>query len=107
GTGPLRRSQDDCLVGGVAGGLAQRMGWDPTIVRTVFVLAALLSGFGAVPYVLAWLGVPADGEKAILGRALTDRRGITAAVGLASLLVVILLVGSALSASWLGSLLSP
>jgi signal transduction histidine kinase/phage shock protein PspC (stress-responsive transcriptional regulator) len=107
GTGPLRRSQDDCLIGGVAGGLAQRMGWDPTIVRTVFVLAALLSGFGAVPYVLAWLVVPADGEKAIIGRALTDRRGITAAVGLASLLVVILLVGSALSASWLGSLLSP
>jgi len=94
-------------VGGVAGGLAQRMGWDPTIVRTVFVLAALLSGFGAVPYVLAWLVVPASGEKAIIGRALTDRRGITAAVGLASLLVVILLVGSALSASWLGSLLSP
>jgi signal transduction histidine kinase len=84
------------------------MGWDVTLVRTVFVLAALLSGFGAVPYVLAWLVVPAAGEKgSIVGRALTDRRGITLAAGLASLLVVILLVGSALSASWFGSLLSP
>ena len=108
GTGPLRRSEEDCLIGGVAAGVAARMGWDVTIVRTVFVLAALLSGFGAVPYVLAWLVVPpAGGSGSIVTRALTDRRGITLAAGLASLLVVILLVGSALSASWLGSLLSP
>ncbi|HEU5421780.1 MAG TPA: PspC domain-containing protein [Streptosporangiaceae bacterium] len=108
GTGPLRRSEEDCLIGGVAAGVANRMGWDVTIVRTVFVLAALISGFGAVPYVLAWLVVPpAGGSGSIATRALTDRRGITLAAGLASLLVVILLVGSALSASWLGSLLSP
>jgi signal transduction histidine kinase/phage shock protein PspC (stress-responsive transcriptional regulator) len=108
GTGPLRRSREDRLVGGVAAGVATRLGWDVTLVRTVFVLAALLSGFGAVPYVLAWLLVPAAGDSgAIAGKAVTDRRGITLAAGLASLLIVILLLGSALGAKWLGSLLSP
>jgi signal transduction histidine kinase/phage shock protein PspC (stress-responsive transcriptional regulator) len=108
GTGPLRRSREDRLVGGVAAGVATRLGWDVTIVRTVFVLAALISGFGAVPYVLAWLLVPAAGDNgAIASKAVTDRRGLTLAAGLASLLIVILLLGSALGASWLGSLLSP
>ena len=47
------------MVGGVAAGLAAKSGWDVTVIRTVFVLAGLVSGFGAAPYVLAWLLVPA------------------------------------------------
>ena len=52
-SGPLRRGQQDRLLGGVAAGLAARTGMDVTVVRSVFVLAALVSGFGAAAYVLA------------------------------------------------------
>ena len=50
-SGPLRRGREDRLVGGVAAGLAARTGFDVTVVRTVFVVAALLGGFGAAAYV--------------------------------------------------------
>jgi signal transduction histidine kinase len=108
GHGPLRRGRQDRLVAGVAAGLAARTGWDVTVVRCVFVLAALLSGFGAVPYVVAWLMVPVVGENtAIASKAVADKRGIALAAGLASLLAVVLLTASALGASWLDSLAVP
>jgi len=92
----------------VAAGVAARTGFDVTVVRTVFVLASLLGGFGAAAYVLAWLLVPADGGDSNIAReALTDRRGIALAAGLGSLLVVVLLIASALGAAWLGNLAWP
>jgi signal transduction histidine kinase/phage shock protein PspC (stress-responsive transcriptional regulator) len=104
----LRRGREDRLAGGVAAGVAARTGFDVTVVRTVFVLAALGSGFGAAAYVLAWLLVPADGEDSNIAReALTDRRGIALVAGLGSLLVVVLLIASALGAAWLGYLAWP
>ena len=104
----MRRGREDRLVGGVAAGLAARTGLDATVVRTVFVLAALLGGFGAAAYVVAWLLVPVVGEDSnIASKALTDGRGIALAAGLASLLVVVLLIASALGAGWLGSLAWP
>jgi signal transduction histidine kinase len=93
------------MVGGVAGGLAAWSGVDVTIIRLGFVLAAMLSGVGLAPYVLAWLMVPAAGEKRpIATRAITDRRGIALAAALASALVVVLFAASALGAGLLGSL---
>lgn len=46
-------------LGGLASGLAHRYGWDPTLVRLVFV-AALIASFGTalIVYVIAWLVVP-------------------------------------------------
>jgi signal transduction histidine kinase/phage shock protein PspC (stress-responsive transcriptional regulator) len=96
------------MVGGVAAGLAARTGWDVTVVRSVFVLACLVSGLGTVPYVVAWLVVPAVGQdRSIASKAVTDRRGLTLAAGIGSLLIVVLLIASAIGASWLGSLASP
>jgi signal transduction histidine kinase len=92
----------------VAAGLASRTGFDVTVVRTVFVLAALAGGFGVAAYVVAWLLVPAAGQqRSIAAAAMTDRRGIALTAGLGSLLVVVLLIASALGASWLGSLAWP
>jgi signal transduction histidine kinase len=107
-SGPLRRARQDRMVGGVAAGLAERRGWDPTVVRCVFVLAALVSGFGAAAYVLAWLLLPMAGEStSIASKAMTDRRGITLAGALVSLLFVVLLIAPALRASWLDSVATP
>jgi signal transduction histidine kinase len=96
------------MAGGVAAGLAMRTGFDVTVVRIAFVVAALASGFGVAAYVLAWLFVPAAGENSSIARtALTDRRGIALATGLGSLLLVVLLIASAFRAGWLGSLAWP
>ena len=101
----MRRGREDRLAGGVAAGLAARTGIDVTVVRIVFVVAALLGGFGAAVYVLAWLLVPIAGENgSIASRALTDRPGIALAAGLGSALVVVFILASALGAGWVGSL---
>ena len=77
------------------------------MVRTGFVVATLFGLFGAAAYVVAWLLIPAEGADGnIAARALADRRGIALAAGLASLLVVVLVIASALrragSAPWPG-----
>jgi signal transduction histidine kinase len=106
--GPWRRRREERLAGGVAAALAARTGFDVTVVRTAFVLATLMFGFGAAAYVLAWLLVPMAGESgSIASRALTDRRGIALAAGLASLLVVVMLLFAAVGASQLETLAWP
>jgi phage shock protein PspC (stress-responsive transcriptional regulator) len=46
-------------LGGIASGLAHRYGWDPTLVRLLFVVALIASGGGALLlYLVAWLVVP-------------------------------------------------
>ena len=93
---------------GVAAGLAARTGIDVTVIRIAFVVASLLSLFGAAAYVVAWLLLPADGEASNIGsRALADRRGIALAAGLGSLLIVVFFIASALGAGWLGSVAWP
>ena len=45
-------------IGGVSGGLAQRMGIDPLIVRGLFAVSVLLGGLGLVVYGVGWLLLP-------------------------------------------------
>jgi signal transduction histidine kinase/phage shock protein PspC (stress-responsive transcriptional regulator) len=105
GGGPLRRSQDDRLAGGVAAGLADRTGFDVTVIRIVIVVGTVLSGgFVAVLYMLAWLLLPAAGaESNIASKALADKRGIALAVGVASLLIVVVPIGTLLHLGWVTS----
>jgi len=53
----LYRSCEDRILGGVAGGLAEYFEIDVTLIRLVIALA-LLSGFGFVAYILAWVVIP-------------------------------------------------
>ena len=100
--GPLRRDPADRLGGGVAAGVAAWRGFGATAVRIVFVLIALVSGGWFVPvYVAGWLLLPAAGSDASIGhRARSDTRGISLAIGLASLLVLVLLALGALNGGW-------
>jgi len=60
-TTPLRRSRRRRLLGGVCGGVAERYGWNVTLVRVVWlVLAALPVLPGAVVYVALWALVPIE-----------------------------------------------
>jgi signal transduction histidine kinase/phage shock protein PspC (stress-responsive transcriptional regulator) len=106
--GPLRRQQEGRLAGGVAAGLSARTGMGVNLIRAVFVITSIFGGFGIAIYVLAWLFIPAAGEKGnIASRAMSDGRGIAMAAGAASLLAVLLLLASLLNIGWLGSLSWP
>ncbi len=107
--GPLRRPQEDRLVGGVAAAIAGRIGRDVTTVRIVLVVAAVLSGgFVAAAYVVAWMLIPMAGtEHGLAGKALADRRGLALVAGFWSVLIVVRILGSVFKAGWLGSLLFP
>lgn len=62
-SGPRRlyRSRSDDWFGGVAGGLAEYFDTDPTLIRIVFVIAAILtSGFAIIAYVVAWIVIPEE-----------------------------------------------
>ena len=54
----LRRSTTNKVVGGVAGGLAEAYGWDPTLVRLGFVLLTLMHGGGVLLYLLLLFVMP-------------------------------------------------
>jgi signal transduction histidine kinase len=102
---PLRRDPQDRLLGGVAAGIAEWRGFNPTTVRIVLAVVGLWGGWVIPLYCIAWLLIPAKGSETSIGaRARHDSRGIALAVAIGSLLCVILLVASALSngavASW-------
>src|SRR4051812_44359697 len=49
------RSDRDRVLAGVCGGLAGRLGVDPTLVRLVFALLALAGGAGILLYLALWV----------------------------------------------------
>jgi signal transduction histidine kinase len=92
----------------VAAGLAARTGLDVTAIRVLFVVVTMAGGFGLAAYVLAWLLLPAAGEETtIAARALADRRGITLAAGVGSLLVALGVIASLLGVAWVGTVAWP
>ncbi|MEM6627968.1 MAG: envelope stress response membrane protein PspC [Pseudomonadota bacterium] len=54
------RNRHDRVIAGVCGGIADRMGWDPTLVRiaTVVSIFTPLSGMVILGYVLTWMITP-------------------------------------------------
>jgi phage shock protein PspC (stress-responsive transcriptional regulator) len=62
---PVRRflrSRDDRMIAGVCGGAARYFGIDPTLLRLLLVIAAILGvGTGALVYLACWLLVPEEG----------------------------------------------
>jgi len=103
--GSWRRIPEERVLGGVAAGISARTGVDVTIVRTVFVVAAFVGGFGIACYLAAWLLVPATGEATSIGsKALADRTGMTLAAGLASLVTALFVLMSLVGAGWIGSI---
>jgi phage shock protein PspC (stress-responsive transcriptional regulator) len=48
------------MIAGVCGGIAEWLGWDPTVVRIVYVVVSVLSvAFpGIIVYVMLWILMP-------------------------------------------------
>jgi phage shock protein PspC (stress-responsive transcriptional regulator) len=57
---PLHRSRRHRMIAGVCGGLADWLGWDPTLVRVLYVVVSVLSvAFpGIIVYVILWALMP-------------------------------------------------
>jgi len=59
-TRKLYRSKTDRKVAGVCGGLAQYFNIDPTLIRVLFVVLAVLGGSGLLLYLALWIIVPKE-----------------------------------------------
>ena len=68
----LRRSYDDRMLGGVAGGLARYFNVDPLIVRIAFVVLTLVGGAGIPLYVAGLLLIPEDGSDQSIAASLIE-----------------------------------
>ena len=77
----LLRSRDDRVIWGVAGGLAQHLGFNPTLVRFAFVIISLFGGAGLLAYLVLAIMLPEDdGEGNPVDESVWSRLGRVALV---------------------------
>jgi|APHM01.1.fsa_nt_gi Putative stress-responsive transcriptional regulator len=57
----LYRSEDDKMLGGVCGGIAEVYEFDPALVRLITLLL-ILSGITPLIYIVAWIVIPSKSE---------------------------------------------
>jgi phage shock protein PspC (stress-responsive transcriptional regulator) len=55
----LRKSKNR-MIAGVCGGIAEWLGWDPTLVRVLYVLVSIFSAAfpGILVYIVLWIVMP-------------------------------------------------
>ena len=56
----LRRSREHRMLGGVCGGIADWLGWSPTVVRILYVVFSIASAAfpGMLAYIVLYLIMP-------------------------------------------------
>ncbi len=59
---PLARAMNDRMLAGVMGGIAQRFGWNATLLRVVFVVVSMASAAfpGILVYLILWVLMPSE-----------------------------------------------
>jgi len=57
---PFTRSRNDRWLAGVMGGIAQRFGWNSTLLRIIYIIVSIASvAFpGILVYLILWLLMP-------------------------------------------------
>ena len=57
---PLLRSRRHRILGGVCGGIADWLGWDPTLVRVLYIVGSIMSAAfpGTIVYIVLWIVMP-------------------------------------------------
>jgi phage shock protein C len=61
---PLHRSRRHRIIAGVCGGLAESLGWNPTLVRVLYVVVSVCSAAfpGTIVYLVLWVLLPESGD---------------------------------------------
>jgi phage shock protein PspC (stress-responsive transcriptional regulator) len=59
----LTRSTTDRVIAGVAGGIAERSGLSPALVRAAWVVSIFVGGLGILVYLVLWIALPEDPAK--------------------------------------------
>ncbi|MDF5751892.1 PspC domain-containing protein [Spongiactinospora sp. TRM90649] len=54
----MHRSRRYRMIAGVCGGIAERLGWSPNLVRLLFLLSCILPGPQFVIYLIMWIFIP-------------------------------------------------
>ena len=54
----MYRSREHRILAGVCGGIADKFGWSPTLVRILWLLLSLIPGPLWVVYVMMWILIP-------------------------------------------------
>lgn len=56
----LYRSKTNKVIAGVCGGIAESLGWDPTLVRILYVVVSIFSAAfpGILVYIILWIVMP-------------------------------------------------
>ena len=54
----LYKSNQDKMIDGVCGGIAEYFGIDPTVVRLIWALFSLMGGCGILAYIIAAIIIP-------------------------------------------------
>jgi phage shock protein PspC (stress-responsive transcriptional regulator) len=86
----LLRSANERMLWGVAGGLAEYLRVDPTLVRLGFAVATFFGGLGILAYLLMAVIVPQDDGS---GKPVSGRRPPTAAIVLLALVALVAIPG--------------
>ncbi len=58
----LSRPMLDKKIAGVCAGFARYFGVDVTLMRILWIIAALFTGVGFIAYIVAWIAMPRDYE---------------------------------------------
>jgi len=72
----LTRSRKNRVISGVAGGMAEYFGLDPTLVRVLWVVFTILPlGTGVIPYLILWAVLPeGDATPAVPALQIAEER---------------------------------
>jgi phage shock protein C len=74
GTKVLARSRQGRMVAGICAGAAEYFGRDPTLVRVIVaVVAVITGGAGVLAYLAAWAIIPEEGKKSSIAEDLIGK----------------------------------
>src|SRR3954469_11801821 len=99
---PLLRAKDDRMLWGVAGGLAEHIGFSPTLVRIAFVLITLFGGAGLLAYLVLAVALPEDdGTGKPVDESVWARLGKVVLVCILVAIALVLAAGLAAVSAWI------
>jgi phage shock protein PspC (stress-responsive transcriptional regulator) len=94
GNGPLRRTRENQYLSGACGGVGERLGIDPTVVRVITMLLVLGAGTGLLVYMAAWLMITRQGEDRSIAKRITSDPSEMRLAMMAGTLVIVVIVGA-------------